>query len=747
MAEEHRVATAALENVRREAESQRAELDAQRAAIDATLRDITERQQAMAERERRLSQEQAALASRADALAAERKALDDRAGELQRMLSDIDTSRSQLESDKQAAAEALAKSEAAIKARADAMQQRESELAEALLLLGRESQRLQARRVELEGAGGTSDGMKATCDALTAEKARLEARLEESQKTVSEFEARIATLSSQIAELSAQRAAANDRLIEVQAKALASETRSTELESEKAALAAQLATAEAKINEFTSRTADWETRNRGLVEQQSALAGERAKLAEQVNRLTAEKSLAQTELARLTAERDFARQANTDATATTEQLATLQSRLAEIEKRANELNGERTALMSRAAALEQERAQLIEHRKRLESQLAAVEKRCIELESAEGARVEARDLATRLEEQNANLETKLRALESQLASAEARKSGDAGAAALKNIELESEIAQLRVRVKELEAERDALAQRPVQLHPQVQDLADLLTPPPALDEPPVDIFQNRNAITGEAKAVAAIQQFEESDESSPAREFETPRKPSRFRALKMLAATALFALMVVAITFTSVYGLVAHVFRSEAIVKVVPPSDMKPAEVPAWLTRQATTIKSDSDVLQEAWTQMRDMGYSRYNTKEQWIASLGREMEVSLDSAAKKLSVRMLGDTQSGLSMASNAVAAAYVDKVAKLKNDSPHPDKAASAVLDVRAMPGAVTEIDHRMSLAGSISAGVLFAALLIVTLVRRAIMKDLRAIDEMGENVEEVAIEPQAA
>jgi hypothetical protein len=227
-------------------------------------------------------------------------------------------------------------------------------------------------------------------------------------------------------------------------------------------------------------------------------------------------------------------------------------------------------------------------------------------------------------------------------------------------------------------------------------------------------------------------------------ERETPQKPARSSAIKTLAAVALFALMVLGITVVGVYGFVSPVFRSEADVQLVPPSDLKPADLPDWLARQTKDVRADPEVLEDAWKQMREVGSSRYNSKEEWLAALPRDMDVKLDTATKTMSVRMIGDSRAGLCAAANAVAAAYVDKAARLKAESSHPDHMGTAVLAVRATPAAISATDPRMSLAASLSVAALLTGLLAVMVFRRALMKDLRAIDDMEDGLED-AVEGQ--
>jgi hypothetical protein len=204
---------------------------------------------------------------------------------------------------------------------------------------------------------------------------------------------------------------------------------------------------------------------------------------------------------------------------------------------------------------------------------------------------------------------------------------------------------------------------------------------------------------------------------------------------------AFFVLMVLGATFAGVYGLVSREFRSEAVVQLVPPNDLKTPEVPNWLARQVSDVGTDSQVLQDAWKQLLDTGYSRYDSQNDWLAALPREMEVNVDTASNKMTVRMLGNSPAGIWAAANAVAGAYVNKLAKSNGRSPQPGHLGTAMLVVAAKPESIVVTDHRLSLALSLTVAALVMGLLAVKLLRRAIMKNLRAIDDMVGKCEDVS------
>ena len=265
-------------------------------------------------------------------------------------------------------------------------------------------------------------------------------------------------------------------------------------------------------------------------------------------------------------------------------------------------------------------------------------------------------------------------------------------------------------------------------------LAPLTAATPTPDNAQVDDPQDPNAIDPEFK------QIEETEQSSERQEPKTPRKPERSSTIETLVTMGLYAALITRIAFTCVYGLVSPVFRSEAVVQLAPPSDLKTADVQQWLARQAKDAGSDLEVLQNAWKQMQRLGYSRHHSGKEWLASLPHEMEVKVDTASKTMAVRMLGDSPEGLGLAANSVAAAYADKAERLNRDSPQSGQTRTAVLAVPATP-AIAVNDYRTSLAVSLSATVLLLGLLVMRLVRRAMMRDLRDIDETADPSEDVA------
>jgi hypothetical protein len=513
LAEEQRSATEALEGKAREIEARRSELEGQRARIELEMRSLDEREKGLVERELQVRQDQTAVAGRAEELVKERQTLDERAADLPRMSAEIEAARARLEAEKGAAANALAQGEAALQARHETVGRRESELAEALLILGRESQRLQEQRTKMESAVGPADDLQARCATLTEQKTRLEAELAQLEASKRAAEERARALEVQLLEAAAQRTKSDDQVRRAEAKAARREARSAQLEAENAAAAAQRAAAE--------------TSSKAPPEQATS---------------------------------------------------TFQT---------------------------------------------------------------------------------------------------AGAA-------------------------------------------------PIPDQPAA-------AVRGER--LAAIEQPEQVVEKQ-----QPEARRSRARSIKTLATTLILMVLVVCSTFAGVYCFVSPVYRSEAVVQLEPPANLTSAEVPAWLIRRASDVKDDAKVLQEAWTRMRTQGYSAYDSKEDWLAALRNEMEVTLTTKSKTVRLRMVGDRPEHIAMAVNAIASAYVDNAGRPQARNSPPGLAGTAAIVTRATPSAADMItDHRKQVAVSLSLIVLLTGWLVALLFRRTVLKDLRAIDKMDDFYDE--------
>jgi predicted nucleic acid-binding Zn-ribbon protein len=469
------------------------------------------------------------------------------------------------------------------------------------------------------------------------------------------------------------------------------------------------------------------------------------------------------EIKRLTAERNGAVQKTADAA------KSAGARAAEFEKLASNLGEERNALTAKVETLERERTELLDQRTQLESRATELEQRCASLKAALDAAArsgdEERDKAKHVKERNALLEKKIlalqtdvdgtgtqrdarlaaltserdaqrqranaavqrcaeleRALVDALAQLDAANSARSMAGVASSTEQnEDEIAQQRGRVKELRAERDALPKRVSGLRPQAQDpesprAAAISTP----DDAGPDVARNASSVGDEPSA-----EIKQNERLPGEQEPEASQTPAPSRPVRTLATIVFGLLLVFGLPFAGVYSLVPPVFRSEAVVQLQPPRQLKNVEVPKWLARQVSEVRTNPHVLDQAWAQMRDKGYSRYANKEDWLAALPSNMDVKLDVTTNKLTIAILDNSQTAVCLVANSIAAAYAHEAVLRDDPASSSGQKAAAELLVPAAPSAVAVIDKRMSKVVSISLALLLASLLAATLVQRSAVK----------------------
>jgi hypothetical protein len=206
---------------------------------------------------------------------------------------------------------------------------------------------------------------------------------------------------------------------------------------------------------------------------------------------------------------------------------------------------------------------------------------------------------------------------------------------------------------------------------------------------------------------------------------EASQTPAPSRPVRTLATIVFGLLLVFGLPFAGVYSLVPPVFRSEAVVQLQPPRQLKNVEVPKWLARQVSEVRTNPHVLDQAWAQMRDKGYSRYANKEDWLAALPSNMDVKLDVTTNKLTIAILDNSQTAVCLVANSIAAAYAHEAVLRDDPASSSGQKAAAELLVPAAPSAVAVIDKRMSKVVSISLALLLASLLAATLVQRSAVK----------------------
>jgi hypothetical protein len=315
--------------------------------------------------------------------------------------------------------------------------------------------------------------------------------------------------------------------------------------------------------------------------------------------------------------------------------------------------------------------------------------------------------------------------------------GDLAEVALVAKRDEDEIAELRSRIEELRAERDALAERVSGFQPQARDsqpprAAAMFTP----DEAGPKVTQNTPYLKSEP-----FEEMEQDETLVEDQEPEASQSAARSRPVRTLTKIALCLLLVFGVPFAGVYSLVPPVFRSEAVVQLQPPVQMKNLEVHKWLARQVSEVWSNPHILEQAWAQMRDKGYSRYANKGDWLAALPHNMDVKLDVTSNKLTIAILDNSRAAVCLVANSVAAAYAQEAVLHDDTASAAGQKATAELFVPATPSAVAVMDKRMFWAVSISLALLFVSLLAASLFQGSAVKKPGATDEMAENGDDAA------
>jgi chromosome segregation ATPase len=212
------------------------------------------------------------------------------------------------------------------------------------------------------------------------------------------------------------------------------------------------------------------------------------------------------------------------------------------------------------------------------------------------------------------------------------------------------------------------------------------------------------------------------------------RKLADHNALKTVAAVGIFLIMILGSVFLGVYKFVSPMYRSEAVVQLAPPAGLEGVELQAWLTRQMEFMRSN-EVTFAAWKVLRSEGenYSMHDVREQWMSSLGTKLNMELDGAARRLSIRYMGPNAHGVSQVCNALATAYVNPGVRENLDAAGPG--AGAMIMAKASAPQYPAQDNRVMTSLSVTAVVLFISFIAVLLFRHYVRRQLREIDRMAD------------
>ncbi len=290
-------------------------------------------------------------------------------------------------------------------------------------------------------------------------------------------------------------------------------------------------------------------------------------------------------------------------------------------------------------------------------------------------------------------------------------------------------------VEQIEAAQEALAAHHERLLRQARTLRayrkQVRETKGTLEQHREDIAQQREQLRSRKENLEQVKRLLEKQEMVMA------RKLADHNALKTVAAVGIFVIMVLGSVFISVYKFVNPIYRSEAVVQLVPPATTPqgPA-LQAWLARQMEFIRSD-DVTFTAWKMLRtpDEHYGMHDVREDWLASLSKNLSLQLDAGTKTLAVRYTGANAEGVSQVCNALAAAYATPGAREGTPELNRTLGVGAMVIAKAMPPLYPAVDNRLMLSLSVVAVVMFISLLLVIMFRHYVARQLREIDQMAD------------
>jgi chromosome segregation ATPase len=211
------------------------------------------------------------------------------------------------------------------------------------------------------------------------------------------------------------------------------------------------------------------------------------------------------------------------------------------------------------------------------------------------------------------------------------------------------------------------------------------------------------------------------------------RKLADHNALKTVAAVGIFVIMILGSTFFGVYKFVNPVYGSEALVRVAPPpppAGPSGAEATVWLNKQAEAVRSEG-VTFEAWKKLRsdEVKYGGHEGREEWLASLDKNLSVKVDPGTKTLSIQYDAPSAEGAAQVCNALAGAYVAQAVAAKADAGELAK---------AFPKDTPKKDKRLMTALTVTAALLLVSLVAVMLGRYYVRRQLREIDRMADEAD---------
>lgn len=676
---------AAMEEQRRKIDEQRVAVEASRAAIEGKAGELekqleqaraameetykTQLAQAAAENEKKLAEKIAQLES-------ERKNV-----EAQLAQQGAELTKKQVEDAKREVERQYQAKITELRAEYNRkMDQREEEIGQQMMLMGREAQRLQERRRELEAEA--TEIREQLSRASTEQSGSAEALI----SLRAQHETQIAELSSklEIARLDAE-----------------------SLQTEKARLEQQLASA---ANEMQLRV---KSSAGDTSAKQAEMAAEISKLQLSITELTESKGEVEDKLAAALAEIQSIKQGaaglETDAQKQAEEKSRLEGRISVLEAAKREVEAQLKTAQDEAEKTRKQHEDYIH-------------------ESAD-------ELERQIAEQRGHFENKITDLTAQLEKtkndlasereAHARLAAEKNVASGKHVENEARLTGIRRR----------LTRQIMQLRQRRQQWRGMIA---KFESNAQELQKQKEQFATRKENLDQVKRLLEKQE------LVLSRKLADHSAMRTVGIVSIAVAAILFTVFSGVYHFVKPVWRSEAIVQVTPPASLHEKDVAGWLAKQEETLRSPDVIAiawqglrQDGYGghDNRDAFVASLAAQLKVTPDVGsKQLSVQYTGGEAKDAADICNALSGGYSV----LLAKQADKVAPDATDTEKAKataSAAKATIFAKATPAQIPIKDDRRNLALMIAGSTMIVAAVFGLIIRFFIRRSLREIEKMSD------------
>lgn len=238
-----------------------------------------------------------------------------------------------------------------------------------------------------------------------------------------------------------------------------------------------------------------------------------------------------------------------------------------------------------------------------------------------------------------------------------------------------------------------------------------------------DVAKQRETLKARGTSLEQVKRLLEKQELVMA------RKLADHSAAKTVAAVGIFVIMILGISFGAVYQFISPTYRSEAIVNLQS-STSSDGEM-------NKLVRSDT-VVNSAWDHLANDGYNLQSERDAFVRTLADDLQVHVMPATKQMSLAYAGSSSTGVAQVANALADAYARALAGPLDPGLSATQEAVKLkpwIARVAVAPSVPVVDTRFVTGLTISASLLFVALLVVMVMRVYIYRQMREIDRMAD------------